>query len=172
MVAVEDALVARAAAIADYADTSIFVPDRDKDGRVAPPEWFRMNPDYDKDSAEVIASSAEEEGEAEDKVRRRRQKTERATSLSSTAPPATSRVRRRRLPPETIKPRLPSRPPRRLTPPSPPTLRTRMPPPRLPSSLSFVCFDSLRKNLLIRTIPPAGCILNLYSIIRPKAYVM
>ena len=66
LVAVEDALVARAAAIADYADTSIFVPDRAEDGREAPPEWFGMNPDYDKDSAEVIASSAEEEGEAED----------------------------------------------------------------------------------------------------------
>ena len=66
LVAVEDALVARAAAIADYADTSIFVPDRAEDGREAPPKWFGMNPDYDEDSAEVIGSSVEEEGEAED----------------------------------------------------------------------------------------------------------
>ncbi len=66
LVAVEDALIARAAAIADYADTSIFVPDRAEDGREAPPEWFGMNPDYDEDSAELIGSSAEEEGEAED----------------------------------------------------------------------------------------------------------
>ena len=66
LIVVEDALVARAAAIADYADTSIFVPDRAEDGRETPPEWFGMNPDYDKDSAEVIDSSAEEEGEAED----------------------------------------------------------------------------------------------------------
>ena len=66
LIAVEDALFACAAAIADYADTSVFVPDRAEDGRKAPPEWFGMNPDYDEDSAEVIASSAEEEGEAED----------------------------------------------------------------------------------------------------------
>ena len=59
LVAVEDALVARAAAIADYADTSIFVPDRDEDGREAPPEWFGMNPDYDEEG------EAEDEGETE-----------------------------------------------------------------------------------------------------------
>ena len=62
----EDALVARAVAITDYADTSLFIPDRDEDGREAPPEWFGMNPDYDEDSMEVIGSSVEEEGEAED----------------------------------------------------------------------------------------------------------
>ena len=62
----EDALVARAVAIADYADTSVFVPERAEDGGKAPPEWFGMNPDYDEDSAEVIGSSTEEEGEAED----------------------------------------------------------------------------------------------------------
>ncbi|KAM3254494.1 hypothetical protein ACQJBY_048165 [Aegilops geniculata] len=66
LIAVEDALVERAAAIADYIDTSIFVPERAEDGGEAPPEWFGMNPDYDEDSAEVIGSSAEEEGEAED----------------------------------------------------------------------------------------------------------
>ena len=62
----EDALIARAVAIADYADTSILVLDRAKDGREAPPEWFGMNPEYGEDSAEVIDSSTEEEGEAED----------------------------------------------------------------------------------------------------------
>ena len=36
LAAVEDALVAHAAAIADYADTSIFIPDRAEDGREAP----------------------------------------------------------------------------------------------------------------------------------------
>ena len=63
----EDALVAHAAAIADYADTSIFVPERSEDGEEVPPEWFGMNPDYGEDSAEVIGSSTEEEDEAEDR---------------------------------------------------------------------------------------------------------
>ena len=62
----EDALVKRAAAIIEYTDTSIFVPERSKDGEEVPPEWFGMNPDYGEDSAEVIGSSVEEEGEAED----------------------------------------------------------------------------------------------------------
>ena len=62
----EDALVEHVAAIADYTDTNIFIPEWAADGGVVPPEWFGMNPDYDEDSAEVIGSSAEEEGEAED----------------------------------------------------------------------------------------------------------
>ena len=53
-------------AIAEYTDTSIFVPERSEDGEEVPPEWFGMNPDYGEDSAEVIGSSIEEEGEAED----------------------------------------------------------------------------------------------------------
>ena len=68
----EDALVKRAAVIAEYTDTSIFVPERSEDGEEVPPEWFGMNPDYDEDSAEVIGSSVEEEGEAEDGGTRRR----------------------------------------------------------------------------------------------------
>ena len=64
--AVEGALIERAAAIAEYTDTSVFVPERAEGGEEVPPEWFGMNPDYDEDSAEVISSSAEEEGEAED----------------------------------------------------------------------------------------------------------
>ena len=64
--AVEGALVEHATAIAEYIDTSVFVPERATNGEEVPPEWFGMNPDYDEDSAEVIGSSAEEEGEAED----------------------------------------------------------------------------------------------------------
>ena len=66
LAAVEDALVKRAAAIAEYTDTSIFVPEQSEDGEEVPPEWFGMNPDYGEDSAEVIGSSVEEEDEAED----------------------------------------------------------------------------------------------------------
>ena len=66
LVAVEGALVERAAAIADYTDTSVFVPERAVGGEEVLPEWFGMNPDFGEDSAEVIDSSTEEEGEAED----------------------------------------------------------------------------------------------------------
>ena len=64
-VAAEDALVKHAVAIAQYTDTSIFVPERSEDDEEVPPEWFGMNPDYGEDSAEVIGSSVEEEDEAE-----------------------------------------------------------------------------------------------------------
>ena len=66
LVAVEGALVERAAAIADYTDTSVFVPEWAAGGEEVPPEWFGMNPEYGEDSAEVIDSSTKEEGEAED----------------------------------------------------------------------------------------------------------
>ena len=66
LAAAEDALIKRAAAIAEYTDTSIFIPERSEDGEEVPPEWFGMNPDYGEDSAEVIGSSVEEEDEAED----------------------------------------------------------------------------------------------------------
>lgn len=62
----EGALVERAAAIADYTDTSVFVPEQAEGGEEVPPEWFGMNPEYGEDSAEVIDSSTEEEGKAED----------------------------------------------------------------------------------------------------------
>ena len=65
LAAAEDALVKRAAAIAEYTDTSIFVPERVEDGTEAPPEWFGLNPEDGEDSAEVIDSSTEEEDEAE-----------------------------------------------------------------------------------------------------------
>src|SRR3954469_6809208 len=61
----EDDFVKRAAAIAEFVDTSVFVPERDDNGKEASPEWFGMNPDYDEDSAEVIGSSVEEGNEVE-----------------------------------------------------------------------------------------------------------
>ena len=65
LVAVEGELVKRAAAIAEYTNTSIFIPERAENGAEAPPEWFGLNPEDGEDSAEVIDSSGEEEGEAE-----------------------------------------------------------------------------------------------------------
>ena len=64
LAAAENTLVKCAAAIAEYTDTSIFVPEGSEDGKKVPPEWFGMNPNYGEDSAEVIGSSIEEEGEA------------------------------------------------------------------------------------------------------------
>ena len=64
--AVEGSLVERAAAIAEYTDTSVFVPEQAEGGEEVPPEWFGMNPEYGEDSAEVIDSSTKEEDEAED----------------------------------------------------------------------------------------------------------
>ena len=66
LAAAEDALVKCAAAIAEYTDTNVFVPERTEGGEEAPPDWFGMNPEYEEDSAEVIDSSAEEEDESED----------------------------------------------------------------------------------------------------------
>jgi len=64
--AVEGALIERAAAIAEYTDTCVFVPERAEGGEEVPLEWFGMNQEYGEDSAEVIDSSTEEEDEAED----------------------------------------------------------------------------------------------------------
>ena len=61
----EGALVERAAAIAEYTDTSVFVPEWAEGGKEVLAEWFGMNPEYGEDSAEVIDSSTEEEDEAE-----------------------------------------------------------------------------------------------------------
>nr|XP_020161629.1 glucosidase 2 subunit beta-like [Aegilops tauschii subsp. strangulata] len=63
LVTVEDGLVKRAAAIAEYTDTSVFIPERAENGAEAPPEWFGLNPEDSEDSAEVINSSGEEEDE-------------------------------------------------------------------------------------------------------------
>ena len=62
---VEGALIKRAAAIAEYTDTSVFVPKRAEGGEEVLPEWFGMNPEYGEDSAEVIDSSIEKEDKAE-----------------------------------------------------------------------------------------------------------
>ena len=64
--AVEDDLVKRAAAIAEYTNTSIFVPELAENGAEAPPEWFGLNPEDGEDSAEVIESSDEGEDEEEE----------------------------------------------------------------------------------------------------------
>ena len=66
MAVVEDDLVKRAVSIAEYTDTSVIDPERAENGDEAPPEWFGMNPTDDEDSAEVIDSSGEEEGRAEE----------------------------------------------------------------------------------------------------------
>ena len=66
LVAVEDDLVKRTAAIAEYTNTSVFIPERAETGAEAPPEWFGLNPEDGEDSAEVIGSSGEEEGEEEE----------------------------------------------------------------------------------------------------------
>ena len=63
--AVEGELVKRAAAIAEYTDTGIFVPELAENGAEVPPEWFGLNPEDSEDLAEVIDSSNEGE-EAED----------------------------------------------------------------------------------------------------------
>ena len=64
--AVEGALIERAAAIAEYTDTSVFVPERAEGGEEVSPEWFGMSSESGEDSAEVIDSSTEEEDETED----------------------------------------------------------------------------------------------------------
>nr|XP_020182520.1 uncharacterized protein LOC109768189 [Aegilops tauschii subsp. strangulata] len=66
LVAVERDLVQQAAAIAEYTNTSVFVPELAENGIEAPQEWFGLNPEDGKDSAEVIDSSDEGEDE-EDK---------------------------------------------------------------------------------------------------------
>ena len=59
LVAVEAELISRAAAIADYTDTSVFIPEVVEEGTKAPLEWLGLNPEDSKDSAEVIDSSDE-----------------------------------------------------------------------------------------------------------------
>ena len=76
--AVEADLVNRVAAIADFTDTSVFVPEVVEEGGEAPHEWLGLNLEDSKDSAEVIDSS-DEGGTGRRKRRRRRRKT-RATS--------------------------------------------------------------------------------------------
>ena len=57
----------RAVAIAEYTDTSVFIPELDEAGDKVPPNWFGLNPEHSADSGEEIASSDEgEEEEDED----------------------------------------------------------------------------------------------------------
>ena len=63
----EDDLVKCAAAIAEYTDTSVFIPERAEDGAEAPPECFGLNPEDGEDSAEEIDSSDEGEDEEDRK---------------------------------------------------------------------------------------------------------
>ena len=73
LAAVEAELVSRAVAIADFTDTSVFVPEMVEEGGEAPQEWLGLNPEDSKDSAEVIDSNDEgEEGEGEEEEEERR----------------------------------------------------------------------------------------------------
>ena len=62
----EDGLIKQAAAIAEYTNITIFIPERAKNGAEVPPEWFGVNPEDGEDSAEVIDSSDEGEDEEEE----------------------------------------------------------------------------------------------------------
>ena len=56
-----------AASIAEYTDTSVFLPELTKEGTEAPPNWFGLILVDGEDSVEEIASSDEgEEEEDED----------------------------------------------------------------------------------------------------------
>jgi len=66
LVAVERDLVRRAAVIAKYTDTSLFVPKLTENGVVVPPEWFGLNPEDDEESDEMIDSSDEGEDEEDE----------------------------------------------------------------------------------------------------------
>ena len=60
------AIIQRASAIADYADTGAFAPEVDNNGVAQPEEWFGLNPADGEDSAEEIDSSDEGEEEGEE----------------------------------------------------------------------------------------------------------
>ena len=64
--AVERDLIKWAAAIAEYTNTNIFIPELAENGAEAPPEWFGLNPKDDEDSAEMIDSSDEGEDEEDE----------------------------------------------------------------------------------------------------------
>ena len=64
LAAMEAELDNRAAAIADFTDTNVFVPEVVEEGGEAPHEWLGLNAEDSEDSAEVIDSSDEgEDGE-------------------------------------------------------------------------------------------------------------
>jgi hypothetical protein len=49
--------------IAEYTNTTVFIPELDEEGAEVPPSWFGLNPGDAGDSAEEIASSDEGEDE-------------------------------------------------------------------------------------------------------------
>ena len=137
LAAAEDALVKHDAAIAEYTDTSIYVPERSEDGEEVPPEWFGMNPDYGEDSAEVIGSSVEEEDEAEGEGEAEAPEDgadgqPQPDRASSNEPRATDPTAAGGDQAETSR-----RPPPRLTLAPPPTPQIYLPPPKLPLCLLF-----------------------------------
>ena len=64
--AVERDLVKRAAVIAEYTNTSIFVAELAEKGAEPPQLWFGLNPEDDEDSAEMTDSSDEGEDEEDE----------------------------------------------------------------------------------------------------------
>ena len=67
LAAVAPELYHRAAVIAEYTDTSVFLPELDEVVAEVPPNWFGLNPEGSEDSVEEIAFSDEgEEEEDED----------------------------------------------------------------------------------------------------------
>lgn len=60
------AIIQRASVIAEYTDTSAFVPELNDDGVALPEEWFGLIPADGEDSVEEIDSSDKGEEEEED----------------------------------------------------------------------------------------------------------
>ena len=145
----EDDLVRRAASIAEYTDTSVFIPERDENGEEAPPEWFGLSPDDGNDSAEVIDSSGEEEGEEEEGDE------EEAPEAGADGQPQLDHAYSNE--PRPTEPaaargdqrRPTSRPPRQLALPTPPVLRVRPRLPRLPLYLCFYLLSSLNELVIL-----------------------
>ena len=55
-----------AAVIAEYMDSSVFLPELNEEGTEAPPNWFGLNPEGGEDSMEEIASSDEGKDEEDE----------------------------------------------------------------------------------------------------------
>jgi hypothetical protein len=66
LAAMGPALTQRMAAIAEYADTTVFIPELDEEGAEVLPNWFGLNPGDAGDSAVEIASSDEGEDEEDE----------------------------------------------------------------------------------------------------------
>nr|XP_020151478.1 uncharacterized abhydrolase domain-containing protein DDB_G0269086-like [Aegilops tauschii subsp. strangulata] len=90
-----------AAAITEFTDTAVFVPELDDDGAEVLPNWVGLNPEEGEDSTKEIASSDEgEEDEDEDEEGEDTHRMmERAAGLSRIKPRPASRCRPCRPPP-------------------------------------------------------------------------